>query len=108
MLLLACFLSAPHAWQLSPTPHSRCAAMSPLATAAAGDARQCARMAIAERDTSTSTEHATALINALELAVADRRRVDELVTLFEYNAKVEAAGAEYVGQGAVKRFSRRC
>ena len=104
MLLLACFLEAPHAWQLSAMPHSRCAATSPLATAAASDARQCARMAIAERDVSTSTEHATALINALELAIADRRRVDELVTLFEYNAKVEAAGAEYVGQGAVKRF----
>ena len=61
-------------------------------------------MAIAELGSSSSTESATALINALELAVADRRRVDELVTLFEYNAKVEAAGAEYVGQGAVKRF----
>ena len=51
-----------------------------------------------------ATEHATRLVGALERAVADRRRVDELVTLFQYNAKVEAAGAEYVGQGAVKRF----
>ena len=51
-----------------------------------------------------ATEHATRLVDALKCAVADSRRVDELVTLFEYNGKVEAAGAEYVGQGAVKRF----
>ena len=44
------------------------------------------------------------LIEALSLAVSDRRRVDELVTLFEYDGLVEAAGERYSGQGAVKRF----
>ena len=48
-------------------------------------------------------EHAR-FFAALELAVADRRRVDELVTLFEYNAHVTAAGERFIGQGAVKRF----
>jgi hypothetical protein len=44
------------------------------------------------------------LVAALKLAVHDRRRVDELVTCFDYSASVEAHGQHYVGQGAVKRF----
>ena len=48
--------------------------------------------------------HVARLIEALSLAVSDRRRVDELVTLFEYDGLVEAAGERYSGQGAVKRF----
>lgn len=55
----------------------------------------------------TATEtpaHVTRLVEALSLAVSDRRRVDELVTLFEYDGLVEAAGERYSGQGAVKRF----
>ena len=48
--------------------------------------------------------HVTRLVDALSRAVSDRRRVDELVTLFEYDGVVEAAGERYSGQGAVKRF----
>ena len=39
--------------------------------------------------------HVARLIEALSLAVSDRRRVDELVTLFEYDGLVEAAGERY-------------
>ena len=56
-------------------------------------------------DTATDTPaHVTRLVDALSRAVSDRRRVDELVTLFEYDGLVEAAGQRYSGQGAVKRF----
>mmetsp|Transcript_17659 Transcript_17659/g.55768 ORF Transcript_17659/g.55768 Transcript_17659/m.55768 type:complete len:580 (-) Transcript_17659:377-2116(-) len=44
------------------------------------------------------------LVAALKLAVDDRRRVDELVTCFDYSGSVEVDGRQYVGQGAVKRF----
>lgn len=44
------------------------------------------------------------LVAALKLAVDDRRRVDELVTCFDYSGSVEVDGQQYVGQGAVKRF----
>lgn len=39
-------------------------------------------------------------------ALDDRRRIDELVTQFEYSGvvRVPAEGQEYMGQGAVKRF----
>jgi len=61
----------------------------------------------AETVHTTATEtpvHVTRLVDALSRAVSDRRRVDELVTLFEYDGLVEAAGERYSGQGAVKRF----
>eukprot|EP00965_Chrysotila_dentata_P093969 3105532-Pleurochrysis_carterae.AAC.1 len=44
---------------------------------------------------------------ALKLAIDDRRRVDELVTLFEYNGRVHVEDHEvYTGQGASDQ--RRC
>jgi len=71
-----------------------------------GCRRRCGVLAM-ETVHTTATEtpaHVTRLVEALSLAVSDRRRVDELVTLFEYDGLVEAAGERYSGQGAVKRF----
>ena len=54
-----------------------------------------------------SPENAAAegeLVAAITRALDDKRRVDELVTLFEYNARVECGGERFDGHGAVKRF----
>ena len=52
----------------------------------------------------TSSSTALDLISAIKLAVEDRRRVDELVTLFDYSGTIDVNGQHYAGQGAVKRF----
>ena len=46
------------------------------------------------------------LQEGMKLALEDRRRIDELVTNFEYNGAVSVPGEgiRYEGQGAVKRF----
>ena len=49
------------------------------------------------------TRHVS-LYDAFRVATSDRRRVDELVTRFDYNAQVHAAGETYSGHGAIKRF----
>ena len=64
--------------------------------------RSCA--VLVDAPASSRSAHVDRLVTALERAVHDRRRVDELVTLFEYNGQVEAAGQRWEGQGAVKRF----
>ena len=95
-LLLLVLVLRCQAWDLrAPAPQLR-----------AGCRRRCSVMAV-ETVHTTATEtpvHVTRLVDALSLAVSDRRRVDELVTLFEYDGLVEAAGERYSGQGAVKRF----
>jgi len=53
---------------------------------------------------SFTAPQAVALVEALRRAIADRRRVDELVTLFDYDGRVEVEGQHFAGQGAVKRF----
>ena len=46
------------------------------------------------------------LLAGINRALDDRRRIDELVTQFEYSGVVSVPGEsqEYAGQGAVKRF----
>ena len=46
------------------------------------------------------------LLSGMDLALDDRRRVDELVTQFEYSGvvMVPSESQQYQGQGAVKRF----
>ena len=46
------------------------------------------------------------LVDGMRVALDDRRRVDEIVTTFEYSGSVHvpAEGQDFVGQGAVKRF----
>jgi len=59
-----------------------------------------------EKEESTVPAAVSQLSAAMERALADRRRIDELVTNFEYNGIVEVPGEnqQYKGQGAVKRF----
>jgi len=63
---------------------------------------------VASQERSSIHELAVAkeLISAVHHALDDRRRIDELVTQFEYSGivRVPGEGQEYVGQGAVKRF----
>lgn len=55
---------------------------------------------------SAAADVAKDFVSGMQNALHDRRRVDELVTQFEYSGvvRVPAEGQEYVGQGAVKRF----
>lgn len=55
-------------------------------------------------DDATALQAAEAWCAAVERALLDRRRVDEVVGSFAYDGLVKTEGREYKGQGAVKRF----
>ncbi len=100
-MLCALHVAAVQAWQLPPpTPRIPVLSVQHHVTMVAGVTAE----AGAAQDGGVQGQHVAAFMAALERAVDDRRRVDELVTLFEYGGRVEAAGEHYAGQGAVKRF----
>ena len=83
---------------------STCLAWDALAPQLRARCHQRSCAVLVDAPASSRSAHVNRLVTALERAVHDRRRVDELVTLFEYNGQVEAAGQRWEGQGAVKRF----
>jgi len=91
----------PPAWAAASisSSSSRAAVLQCVATSSPSDA------AAEEESRGRSARLAQHLLDGVQRALDDRRRVDELVTFFEYSGVVAIDGStSFEGQGAVKRF----
>jgi len=112
LLLLSLFAPSAGGWIAAaaapPASAPRLACVSPVAWVRRARAASMVAHDLAPHSDSDVRLHGTAslerVVDGLHHMKSDKRRVDELVDLFQYSGVVECDGHRFAGQGAVKRI----